>query len=119
MTDSICLNCIDGYQLSNFVCVSLCDVGFVRDIRNSICIVCPYDCQKCDLLNNCLGCDSLSFRVLNKVTKRCVPMYGYFESNQTIATKCPSNCSTCQSLSVCLSCSLGFLRPDYQCGDCP
>jgi proprotein convertase subtilisin/kexin type 5 len=53
---NMCSSCRNGFELIKTLCISLCDIRFVRDSSNTSCIPCPYDCLSCDNNSNCLTC---------------------------------------------------------------
>jgi proprotein convertase subtilisin/kexin type 5 len=54
------------------------------------------------------------------VTRKCIPLMGYYETNQTGALRCPSTCSACLSPTFCTQCSSGYFLLNNQCIEsCP
>lgn len=68
------------------------------------CLPCRYDCLACKNHYQCTSCDSAMFRTLSS-TFSCIPISGYYENNQTLASPCVAPCITCAgSASNCTSC---------------
>jgi proprotein convertase subtilisin/kexin type 5 len=113
---SFCLSCRSSYFLrSDSLCYSSCPPRFFGNLSILACDPCPYDCYTCDQNQDCLSCNaSTDFRELN--TYRCVPIYGYFESQVTVSSSCPSVCAACSSHFNCSACASGnYLRKDRMC----
>ena len=105
-----CSLCSSAFSLANGLCYGTCPVRTYAtspNSANSTCNRCPYDCYQCDSSGNCLSCNStIDFRELSG--SRCIPMPGYYETNQPAAAKCPIGCTHCTSPSFCSSCTANF-----------
>ena len=105
-----CSTCNSTFSLSGGLCYGPCPVRTypnTSDTSNGTCQRCPYDCYTCNSNGSCLSCNSsLDFRQLSGT--RCIPMAGYYESNQEVAAQCPTGCASCTSASSCSICSSGF-----------
>ena len=91
-------------------------------MTTKVCDSCPYDCLTCDASGNCLSCSqNLDFRTLNSITKRCVPIQGYYESSQPVSFQCHSSCVVCTSSEACQPCPLRTIRAasSNACNPCP
>lgn len=90
-----CTLCISSFTLNGGLCYGSCPVrtySINPNSASSTCKRCPYDCYTCSSNGDCLSCSStIDFRQLSGV--RCVPISGYYESNETIAFKCPLGCA--------------------------
>ena len=76
----ICFSCINGsFLLDNGQCSSACYPRFYPSEITNVCIGCPYDCLTCDFRGFCLTCSDADYRVFNSLTKRCVPVQGYYD----------------------------------------
>lgn len=112
-----CTLCISSFTLNGGLCYGSCPVRTYSTNPNSAsstCKRCPYDCYTCSSNGDCLSCSSnIDFRQLSGV--RCVPISGYYESNETIAFKCPIGCASCLSLANCTSCDTLFTFYNWTC----
>jgi proprotein convertase subtilisin/kexin type 5 len=116
---TVCAKCQSGIELNadQFGCGG-CAVRFYFD--SSSCQSCPFDCLTCDPDQNCLSCSAdIDFRTL--IGSRCVPLPGYYESNQTVAAACPTECENCSSSSNCTSCIYNYHLENGKCikNGCP
>jgi proprotein convertase subtilisin/kexin type 5 len=108
--------CKAGYLLnSDFFCSDSCPFRHYMDFTIKSCQPCPLDCLICSSDGYCLSCSPSDFRVLNRVTNRCVPQAGYFENQTQQCASCPRGCSNCQSELICLSCQVGYYLSGVQC----
>jgi hypothetical protein len=85
---TLCSSCLSGYYLvPGGTCSATCPARYLLNSQARVCSVCPFDCYTCDANRLCLSCNATSdFRVLDSVTRKCIPAPGYFESTATVAS---------------------------------
>jgi len=98
-----------NYQTPYFYhggCYDVCPDGTYSDTVLLECKSCPYDCLTCNSISECLSCSAeIHFRQLNNNTKRCQPIYGYYDDGfNIIAQSCIDPCKSCSSKAHCLEC---------------
>ena len=130
-----CLNCIQGYALNGFICVSLNCATF---FPNNTCQACPYGyslvngaCQrniyKCgniDTNGNCLQCVAsfglnngrcvavgcLAYNPITFVCISCASNYTWNPAQETCDLKSIPNCFSAFNASFCSQCNNGYVQ---------
>jgi hypothetical protein len=70
-----------------------------------------------------VGCTSCSANIDHRqysqvnFTGRCIPLPGYYENGQTVATQCVAGCLNCSSADLCLQCRSGYDLFDGRCSN--
>jgi proprotein convertase subtilisin/kexin type 5 len=110
-SQAVCSHCNQNYYLMpDIFCYSSCAARFVANGVSGRCVPCPYDCYTCSINGKCLSCNTTTdFRELSQLTKRCIPLAGYFESFREASAACPSGCAECVSDKKCIFCQAGYL----------
>ena len=107
--EGICLNCTDGYILTNINNEKRCN-------KTAICSSGLYgpNCKECSVLHsNCLECDKSGY------CSKCNESYYLTGVNDdSKCSKCLSTCKKCESLNICTECNDGYILINGTCKSC-